>query len=78
MAPELPAMHPMRRTGSERFRSGEESLGFSVSDFWRWSASDLVSNTARGALAEFIVAKAIDAISEGGVRGDWDPLGSDH
>ena len=73
MAPELPAMHPVRRTGSERFRSGEESLGFSVSDFWRWSASDLVSNTARGALAEFIVAKAIDAISEGGVRGDWDP-----
>ena len=73
MAPELPAMHPVRRTGSERFRSGDESLDFSVSDFWRWSASDLVSNTDRGALAEFIVAKAIGAISDGGVRGDWDP-----
>ena len=73
MSSELPAMHPVRRKGSERFRSGDESLDFSVSDFWSWSASDLVSNTARGALAEFIVAKAVGAISEGGVRGDWDP-----
>ena len=27
-------------------------------DFWRWDASDLVSNTTRGRFAEFIVGTA--------------------
>ncbi|HEX8228883.1 MAG TPA: hypothetical protein VF826_06175 [Chloroflexia bacterium] len=39
-------------------------------DFWRWAASDLVGNTARGVLAEYIVAMAL-GVAEG-VRLSWD------
>jgi hypothetical protein len=41
-----------------------------VLDFWRWSASDLLSNTARGVFAEFIVASALGCPLEG-VREGW-------
>lgn len=41
-------------------------------DFWRWGASDLVSNAARGLLAEFIVAKAV-GVDVTGVRDEWAP-----
>lgn len=37
----------------------------------RWSSSDLVSNTLRGVLAEFIVAKALDLPTDS-VRVEWD------
>lgn len=39
-------------------------------DFWRWSASDLVSNATRGILAEYIVAQALGLAT--GVRAEWD------
>jgi hypothetical protein len=29
-------------------------------DFWQWSQPDLLSNTARGVMAEFIVAAALE------------------
>lgn len=48
-------------------------LDATVLDFWRWSFSDLLMNTARGVLAEFIVAKALD-ISTDGVRPEWNPF----
>ena len=38
-------------------------------EFWQWSASDLITNTSRGVLAEFIVAKALGVAN--GVRYDW-------
>lgn len=40
-----------------------------VEDYWRWAHSDIIVNTNRGALAEFIVAKAIGSRSE--VRDTW-------
>lgn len=43
-----------------------------VSDFWSWAASDLLSNTLRGRLAEFIVATATG--QTGGVRTEWDDV----
>jgi len=58
------AEHPLGRIqverlkGNEPFRLAGERLPFSVHDFWSWSVSDLVSNTTRGILAEYIVAKA--------------------
>jgi hypothetical protein len=61
-----------RKTGDESFRSSSNTLPFNALDFWRWSASDLVSNTTRGRLAEFIVAKAV-GISTDGVRDEWAP-----
>lgn len=50
---------------------GDTALGPTLADFWGWSASDLVSNTMRGVLAEFIVARAL-GISTEGVRTEWD------
>lgn len=49
-----------RMSGTEPFHAGSTSAGFNVSDFWSWSSSDLVANTTRGVLAEYIVARALD------------------
>src|SRR5262245_33053924 len=69
---ELDRLKPERRTGQESFHAGGTELGFSLSDFWRWSASDLVSNTLRGVVAEFLVAQAL-GVAEG-VRLEWDAV----
>ncbi len=41
-------------------------------DFWKWFGSDLSNNVIRGALAEFIVALALDIAD--GVREVWSPF----
>lgn len=41
-----------------------------VGDFWRWAYSDLLANTTRGVLAEFVVGHLINAI--GTARGPWE------
>jgi len=47
-------------------KSGEEYLTFKqkspfkLSDFWKWSVSDLMNNTTRGIFAEFIVATSVN------------------
>ena len=66
----LPRLKILRRTGEESIHCDGKSLGFKVLDFWRWSASDLVSNATRGVLAEFIVANAL-GVSLDGVRDEW-------
>jgi hypothetical protein len=48
-----------RKSGDEQFVVEGRPAGFDLLEFWRWSASDLVDNTARGVLAEFVVAKAL-------------------
>ena len=58
------------KTGQEPFRASGEALDFTLSDFWRWSVSDLLSNATRGRLAEFIVARALGASTDG-VRDEW-------
>ncbi len=45
-------------TGAEQFRSGGLAMPFDVLGFWQWSSSDLLNNTTRGVVAEFIVANA--------------------
>jgi len=60
------------KTGREKFHADKTPVeGFTLQDFWAWSASDLVSNATRGRLAEFIVAKAI-GIPTDGVRAEWE------
>lgn len=59
-----------RKSGKERFHNGETKTNFDLLDFWQWSASDHIGNTARGVLAEYLVAKALD-ISTSGVRESW-------
>jgi len=68
---DLPPIETTRKSGSERFVDGP-SRTLKLSDFWAWSASDVVNNTERGALAEFIVGSAIDADTiRDGVRHGW-------
>lgn len=56
--------------GAERFSSGGQGLDFDLQSFWRWSASDLVSNATRGILAEYIISRALDrGVDE--VRDEW-------
>jgi hypothetical protein len=57
--------------GSEPFRLGGQPAGFTVLDFWRWSTSDLVSNSTRGVLAEYIVATAL-GLQTDCARMEWD------
>ncbi|HLG28491.1 MAG TPA: hypothetical protein VI423_11985 [Paenisporosarcina sp.] len=46
------------KTGHERLTFNEQTMKFSLLDFWRWSVSDILSNATRGRFAEFIVATA--------------------
>jgi len=58
------------KAGTERFHVAGRHCDFTVLDFWRWSASDLLSNAMRGVLAEYIVAKELGA--DDGARTEWD------
>ena len=56
---------PTRLTGMESLPKGI------LLDFWQWPGSDLLSNTFRGAYAEYLVALAVG--SADGVREEWAP-----
>lgn len=57
-------------TGNEQFIFDNMSIGKILNDFWAWNSSDLLNNTLRGALAEFIVASALE-IDTDVCRKDW-------
>ena len=65
-----PAISVEPKSGAEPLHNGGQPLGATLLDFWRWSASDLVSNATRGILAEYIVAHALGLAA--GVRAEWD------
>ena len=70
-------INPQPLQGDEPFLAWRSVDHVTVQDFWRWSCSDLLSNTARGVLAEFIVAQAVGA--QGDIRREWDPwVGAGH
>ncbi|MFD5893696.1 MULTISPECIES: hypothetical protein [unclassified Streptomyces] len=52
-------------SGNESFSGLEATL----SDFWRFAMSDLRTNTVRGYLAEFLVARAMGVET---IRVEWD------
>lgn len=56
-------------TGTEQFVSEQGTAVAQVTDFWRWSGSNLLDNTYRGMLAEFLVARALDLDSI--ARSEW-------
>jgi hypothetical protein len=68
--PLLPIIQAERKNGDEPFLSKSEALPFDVASFWRWAFSDFVSNTARGVLAEYIVARAVGT-GETDIRPEW-------
>lgn len=61
-----------RKTGSEPFHRDGKNLPFTLLDFWKWSASDLISNTNRGILAEYLVACDLGIAK--GIRPEWHPF----
>lgn len=60
-----------RLTGQEVFTRGGRPGELAVLEFWQWACSELAGNTLRGVLAEFLVARALDAC--GGYRAEWAP-----
>ncbi len=61
---------PIIKTGLEPLIFDSKPIGTTLLDFWKWSASDLLSNATRGRLAEFIVASAV-GINRTAVRDEW-------
>lgn len=59
-----------RKSGVEPLHANGAPLGVSLQQFWQWSGSDLISNSQRGILAEFLVALALGV--ESGIRTEWD------
>ena len=59
-----------RKSGTEPFHHNGHLHGFDLLDFWRWSSSDLLNNTMRGIVAEYLVSRALSDKEE--VRGEWD------
>jgi hypothetical protein len=68
----FPKLDVKPKNGDEAFEFNGKELRLSLLDFWRWSVSDLVSNAARGILAEYIVASALGLAGTGKVRSEWD------
>ena len=65
-----PAIEPKRMTGSEPIVSADGNTVGQLLDFWQWAYSDLIGNTERGALAEYIVACALGINND--ERVSWD------
>ena len=59
----------VRKTGHEKFRNRGSECDFDLLNFWRWSVSDLVSNTWREVVAEYIVARALGIVMAKGTTG---------
>lgn len=59
-----------RLTGEEVLHSAGRPLERNLLDFWRWSSSELLGNTLRGVLAEYLVA--LDLGMADRFRTEWD------
>ena len=69
--PNLPKITPILKSGSESLTENGVPLNNTILDFWRWSASDIISNSTRGRFAEFIVGAAL-GLDFKEVRDEWD------
>lgn len=70
MANELARIPLVRQSGSARLSAHGLGDAGTVLAFWQWSASDLLGNTSRGVLAEYIVALAL-GVDVRGTRNEW-------
>lgn len=61
--------------GNEEFTLNGEHVGINVLDYWKWAYSDLLNNTYRGILAEFLVYSSFknDSLTSQ-IRADWLPF----
>ena len=58
------------KLGNELFHSHGQGLEFNLLSFWQWVDSDLVNNSCRGKLAEYLVAQAL-GIDTNVIRSEW-------
>ena len=58
------------QTGQEKFTKQDIATDIHLLEFWQWSQSNLLNDTLRGTIAEFIVAKAVNATNT--IRVEWD------
>lgn len=65
-------------TGEEQFHIGAgNDLPFGIGDFWKWAYGNLLDNTRRGALAEYIIQKAL-GLDTSGTQSDWNAYDIDY
>ena len=57
------------KSGSEPFHTASVPSGFALLDYWRWAESDLLNNTRRAIVAEYLVARAVGAADK--PRVEW-------
>lgn len=69
----LERLRTTRKTGNERFCCGDRPLDFTLFDFWQWADSDVLGNTNRGRIAEYIVARAL-GLGVTDVQNEWEPF----
>jgi len=72
LSQDFPPIIIKKLTGEEHFYNKTEQTEKTIGEFWQWFASDLTNNVIRGALAEFIVASALNVAD--GVREVWSPF----
>ena len=72
MAEKLGFIPIKQKDGEEPFHRSGNGVGTKLVDYWRWAVSDLLGNTERGGIAEFIVA--MDFGITDGVRNSWEPF----
>lgn len=61
-----------KKTGQEKFSFNKKDIETELIDFWRWSGSDLISNSYRGILAEYLVGLDLGVTNEN--RMEWAPF----
>lgn len=59
-----------RKTGTEPICDDKGKQISSILDFWQWAYSDIIGNIERGHFAEYLVARALDAVKD--TRVEWD------
>ena len=69
---EFPLISVEKLAGNECFYRENGEINKTIGEFWQWFGSDLTNNVIRGALAEFIVASALNI--DDGVRDVWSPF----
>ena len=70
IAVKLDAIETKQKSGHEPFHIDGENIDKNLLSFWQWSSSEIVGNTLRGVLAEYIVS--IDIKCPYKVREEWD------
>jgi hypothetical protein len=70
--PRVKSLNIVRKSGNEPFVTGSMPLPYTLLDFWRWGTSDLLDKRTLNKLAEFIVAKTLEILTDQ-VRNDSGP-----